>query len=117
MGTILFKHLNRHKMSTTDDELTEISQNYIPLQESSTILDITPLDIPNLDIPNLDLPILDIPTLERARIPASRTATASRTSTLRTTCERTTNTLKRIKHLESLVSLNYLLKAVVDLRN
>ena len=80
-------------MSTTDDdELTEITQSYTPLQESSTILDMTQLDIP---------------TLERARIPASRTATASRTSTLRTTCERTTTTLKRIKQLESLVSLNY----------
>lgn len=80
-------------MSTTDDdELTEITQSYTPLQESSTILDITQLDIP---------------TLERARIPASRMATASRTSTLRTTCERTTTTLKRIKQLESLVSLNY----------
>ena len=41
------------------------------------------------------------------KIPASKNST----------CQRTTDNLRRVKRLESLVSLNYLLKAVVDLRN
>ena len=99
-------------MSTTEDDDTIIIENVTPVYSR--------LDSTNdlLEFKNTTLDPSLVP-LGSNTLPTKSTDLRSESSVFEsyTDCQQTTSTLNRLKQLESLNSMNFLLKSVLDLRN